>query len=744
MSIKTFVLIIFLSFSIIYGQTISDQLLESLNLDYPGLEEVRTNFLAGNLKDTRSSLLKYFQNRTNRRFEPKESEASQHKANLNAQNILNIKSIYHDFGEEVDWTMKQHDKEWQFTLNKMKWFMNFVAVYKESGDENYVKAWMDQVDSWIKMGDPGYPRTIDSGRRMEHWVISYLMFVSHLKSPSVTPEFNARMLLSMTQQAEYLYNPDHWRRYSNWGTFENSGFSKFVLMFPEFKRSEQWLKEIYFRMRFQLENSFYPDGMHIEVSPSYHSHEMSVWFDFLHLAELNNVKNPWSPQNFLVPLQDLIVRQASALMHWYKPTGFMPQVGDTDHSDEREILLKIGSKWNRPDLIYAATNGENGEPPDETSVAFPQGGYYILRSGWGNEQRSFSDELYLLFDCGLNKPWHAHYDMLNIVMTAYCHDLLKDPGRFTYNEDDERKYFKSTAAHNTIVIDGQDQSRSYIPQKAEWHSLSGLDYVIGQQNSDPEVNHQRSILFVKPAYWIVIDRLTGTGEHTYDQYWHLSDRALGKVYLKNDAQEVNSPNLKLFLNGENDKVDIENGYLSYSYRKKVEAPVICRSANGNLPVIWSTVLYPYQEKEPEITVKNIEVACTTENVNSTHPIAIRISSPSEEGHYLEQASPGNICAFGDFETDARMVFVSFDKEENLISLQMVDGSFLKYQGKKVANLVGTDIDISLFNKKVEIIAGSMMQFYLKFHDAADVYLNNFKVKSVISESGIEFKMNPSK
>jgi len=742
MKFSFLLLIIFVIRSGLIAQPVADDVFKHLNLNYPGLEKTNESYKTGDLTRAKEELLLYFQNRTNRvfnRFE-KEYHSNLERANQNVKNIFRFKALFYDFGDKIDWTKKHKDKEWQFTLNKMKWFENLIGVYQKTKNEKFVKAWMKQIESWMKIGDPGYPRTIDTGRRFENWVKSHWMFISKLKSPLVTPEFNAKMLVSMAQQAEFLYNPDNWRRYSNWGSFENSGFSKFVIMFPEFKLNSMWLREIYFRMRFQLNESFHNDGMHIEVSPSYHAHELEVWYDFLKLAQMNEVENPWHSEIPLKPVSDIFKLSSEALMHFYKPTGVMPQVGDTDEVDERDFLVKSGEFWNWPELIYVATDGKEGKKPQKKSIAFPDGGYYIMRSGWGDKNLPFEEELYLLFDCGTNYPWHAHYDMLNIVSTAYGYDLLKDAGRFTYNQGEEREYFKSTAAHNTIVIDQQDQPRQYTPPKADWYSINGFDYVIGTQNSHPEVGHRRSVMFVKTEYWIVVDRLQGKGNHTYDQYWHLSDKSFNKVKLDAKNNQIAAPHFKIISLMPDTKSFLEDGWLSYNYRQKVKAPVIKFRVEGKQPEAWATILYPFQNNPQEIEANLVNVESTDHTVGLASKIAFFLAKENNMDFFFEQAKDGITCKFNEIETDSKMLWLRLRNDDSIEKYYLVGGSFIKYKNKIISSLQGDDIVISVTGDRVDIQGSSISDLELSVKGKPDVFINNNPVKVSIKKGRMRYSL----
>ncbi|UCE19487.1 MAG: alginate lyase family protein [Gemmatimonadota bacterium] len=702
------------------------------------MEKVKTAYQKDNLPEARSELLKYFQYRTNRKLDGFEFEYDREKADRNVKNIFRIKSSTHDFGDKIDWTLIHEDKEWQFSLNRMNWFSNYVGVYQQTKDEKYVYAWMEQIKSWIQLGNPGYPRTIDTGRRLQNWIISYWMFVQDLKSPSVSPEFHAMILQSIAEQAEFSYQPENWRRYSNWGTFENAGLSLAVILFPEFRQYELWNKEIWFRMRFQLEHSYHEDGMHVEVSPPYHAHELEVWFDFVRLAKKNGIESSLYSQIPLSPIEDSFLQPAKALMNLYKPTGVVPQIGDTDERDERTVLYKWGKFWNWPDMIYVATDGREGNPPVECSAAFPDGGYYVMRSGWGNNGIPYNEELYLLFDCGSNEPWHAHYDMLNLVVTAYGQDLLKDPGRFTYNEGKERDYFKSTAAHNTIVIDEQNQPRRYTPPEAQWHSLSKFDYVVGVQNSHPQVTHRRSVFFAKPDYWIVVDRLLGRGKHRYDQYWHLSDKILGDVSMEPEGKYIAAPNFHLYSLLPDVNMSFEEGWLSYNYRHRVSAPVIRCSTRGEPPITWATVLYPFRIEAPMFNVERLPVQSESEKRGSSCGTAVRISSIDRTDLFFEQEISGHRCGVEDFETDARMAFVRFDGNRDITEYQMVEGSCLKYRGRKIASLLGSNVDISVQNNRVDVEGECIVSFQLMVQNTPEVFLDGQRIEVERKDGTISF------
>jgi hypothetical protein len=725
--LKNFITIFFSAVLCLSVYAEDNEVFNKLNLSYPGLEKVSENVKNENYQQARIELLKYYQTRTNRTSDFDETlfTTDEETFSENINNIFSIKNSTIDFGTKIDWRKINEDKEWQFSLCRMNWFNNFVGMYNKTRNEKIIEVWQKQIISWINLNEPGFPRTIDTGRRLENLVMSHWKFVTEFKSLTVSPEFNASLLLSMYEQAEWLLKTENWRRYSNWGTFESSGFLLFAILYPEFELNEELLKEAYFRMRTQLNYSFYPDGMHIETSPSYHSHELKVWFDFIKLTELNNISDPWSPQNYLEPIDNIIIRNAKALMHSYKPTGFMPQLGDTDHDNEISLLYNIGKYYNEADLIYVGSMGKEGIPPKERSITYPQGGYTFIRSGWGKNDLSFEDELYLNFDSGLNKPWHAHYDILSVNITAYGKDLVRDAGRFTYNDEPERDAFMSTAYHNTVTVDSKSQSRYERPLPATLKSFEHSDYTIASHKGYEGVNHTRSVFFVNSDYWVITDFLTSNDRHNYKQKWHLSENALNNIAVDEKKHKVTAPNVIIYPVAP-EELKIEDGFLSYRYREKFAAPVVSVNRINNDSSLIASVIIPYKEEIPNYVIEKIETEIGVE--------LIKISGQDFTDYYYESFNPAEGFSSKILKTDGKAIFIRQDRNHKISYLVMINGSYVKFNDTELIS-VNNKCDIEATQSKIIIKGSDICSFGIYSDGEKEIMLNDSKINAVQDEFG---------
>jgi hypothetical protein len=301
-----------------------------------------------------------------------------------------------------------------------------------------------------------------------------------------------------------------------------------------------------------------------------------------------------------------LARACDFSLHVHRPDGTIPALSDGDSGSYLDLLALAADLFARPDWLYVATRGAAGEPPDQTSAGFPAGGYFVQRSGWGRGATPFTAERFLVFDCGpIGDGGHGHYDALTVDVAALGRPLVVDPGRFVYCDDPPhwRRWFKSTAAHNTVAVDGRDQTPYHRgkPKRgvAEARFLqrvttTDLDVLWGEVRS-PEYDaiHRRRILFVAGDYWIIHDALEATGLHRYDLRFHLAPGAS----IGQDTRCVRTRDLALIV-APPWPVVIENGWVSQQYGLKQAAPVVVSTADGVQNADFFSLLVPLEEAAP--------------------------------------------------------------------------------------------------------------------------------------------------
>jgi hypothetical protein len=172
------------------------------------------------------------------------------------------------------------------------------------------------------------------------------------------------------------------------------------------------------------------------------------------------------------------------------------------------------------------------------SRAFPETGYYLLQHG----KSGAPDAVSVVFDCGdlgmKGIAAHAHADALSLVLRVAGRDILVDPGTYDYFSYPQwRPYFRSTRAHNTVVVDGHDQSEMSGPflwrnaaaaRCLRWGPTDTGGTVTGEHDgyarlNDPVV-HRRTLSLDGSAGTLDIeDEIEARGVHHVEVCFHLAE-----------------------------------------------------------------------------------------------------------------------------------------------------------------------------------------------------------------------------
>jgi hypothetical protein len=302
----------------------------------------------------------------------------------------------------------------------------------------------------------------------------------------------------------------------------------------------------------QMERQVRDDGSHFEQSTYYHVYALDM---FQFHASLAPVRDAYRAK--LAKMEEYL----AALMG---PSGSLPLIGD----DDGGRFFPFGAR-------------EPSTSPPSESRWFPDAGIAVLRSG----------PVHCIVDAGPFGPFrggHSHADTLSLVARSGADDLLIDPGTFSYSYDSPwRDFFRGTAAHNTVRVNGRDQAEPAGPfawrnpprvSVKEWHSDACADFLDATCGYD-QVQHRRRFLFVKPGILFILDdvRHVAGGSVEAEQFWHPGRiGSAGRLVLPNDAAAA-----------------VSEGWRSRVYGVKEPTPVIVvrKRAQGSLQFAAALVFH---------------------------------------------------------------------------------------------------------------------------------------------------------
>ena len=273
---------------------------------------------------------------------------------------------------------------------------------------------------------------------------------------------------------------------------------KFAIMFLETLASEEAKDSFKLHFGAAVDTVFYPDGGLKYRCTGYHK-AVSAWYvQAVSLADELRMEGI-EHERHMARLMEAYTAYLS------KPDGSLPLLGDTGVGSDPQWQAKL--KELRP---------------DQPSQAFPWSGLYAMRSGWDAEAT------YLFFTAGPHGTMHNHQDYLSFEASAYGRPLIVEPGITPYGRIEQRDQLLSSPAHNTVTVDGLGQHRVHVeptrPCANPWVIEDRFEFVEGVFNEGfgPErsldVVHVRSVCFIKPDAFLVVDRLLGEGEHCLR--WH--------------------------------------------------------------------------------------------------------------------------------------------------------------------------------------------------------------------------------
>jgi hypothetical protein len=649
--------------------------------------------------------------------------------------LLGLRNL--SFGEPIDWQLEpvsgkraplahwsrlnyldadvSGDKKIVWELNRHQYFMTLARGYWLTGDERYAQTFVAHLSAWMDQNPPklgiNWASSLEVAFRSISWLWAFYFFKDSttLKSRVFMPALKYLYLHARhleTYLSTYFSPNTHL-------TGEALGLFYLGALLPEFREASRWRETGRRILVEQLARHVKPDGVYFEQSSYYHRYTTDFYTHFLLLSQLNDASLPIEVEEKLKLLLD-------HLMYITRPDGTTPFFGDDDggrlvmldqrgSNDFRAALSTGAALFHRPDYKYVA--GEAAEetlwllgasgladfdrlkpaPPPKQSVAFKDGGYYVMRDGWTPTSN------YLLLDCGphgMSNCGHAHADALSFDLAARGRTLLVDPGTYTYTGSKEmRDWFRSSMAHNALTVDGKSSSIPAGPFSWEsiaqgetkaWISRERFDYFEGAHDGyarlHPPVAHSRGVLFLKNDYWVIRDRVVSDGRRKCELWFHFDSSAAPALETTADSYAI--------LNESTDAAGLqiagfaakgawrkEEAAVSHCYGERQPAPAYAFSATAKGTENLITFLLP-QTGAPRSTPRVREIEAIGGQA---------FEVVSESAQDIVMIGSGSRVETAWLASDFEWTWARFSSEDGSIpqELVLIGGQVLELQGREI-------------------------------------------------------------
>ncbi len=481
-------------------------------------------------------------------------------------------------------------------------------AWRVSGDNRFADKVVSLLDEWLDANPFGYGMNWKSPLEVGIRLINWVWAIDLIRDAQNIDEKWAEKFL----RAVYLSIWDTQRKFSRGSSANNHviGEAAGVLVassyfgaLPNAKRWQQSAKEVLER---EIVAQSFADGCTREHAFGYQLFVLQ--FLTLSLIAAERAATPFSPT-----YRDRLQQMYRFMADICADTGCPPSFGDADDGyvldlgekpDQATELLTVGANLFNDRQIGTGVPSETsfwllGEPgcrnpPGRTagtSHAYRESGYFVLRSEPSDS--ALNNGVRVLFDCaelGFGPiAAHGHADSLSFSLAVGGTEILVDPGTYDYFTYPEwRDYFRSTRAHNTVVVDGESQSeplgpflwgKRAISRLLDWEDTGGFARVIGEHDGymrlPDSVLHRRCLTLDKQSGCVeILDTLTAKEPHDVTVCFHVVPKSRvtelddGAVLVEHGAVKLRmcSPGNKLRATIADDE-DCR-GWVSTGYHRK--------------------------------------------------------------------------------------------------------------------------------------------------------------------------------
>lgn len=465
--------------------------------------------------------------------------------------------------------------------------------------------------------------------RLLAWVFALAALPELRSDNAFVRELGGQLVLGAHHVERYLPYAQH-AVYNNHLLSEALGLLLVGTLVPSCQEATRWRARGQAILTEQAERQFYPDGSYIQQSHNYHRVALQDLLWGCVLVEARDEAIPPGWRAALGRSVDFLVAQQNdadgRLPNYGFNDGALPSILSTcAFADFRPTLqaaqlrargerLYPSGPWDEEALWFAGPRALDEaplHPPSRRSVSFSHSGYHVLRPQ-PSEEGTFA-----LFRCGSVLDRFSQVDMLHLDLWWRGHNVLVDAGTYLYNGPPVwHRHFMGTTAHNTIMIDGRNQMLHHRQFKTlYWTPASLLDFGFdagegrawaagehrGYARHPGACIHQRSVHAGGPDLWVVVDTMSGSGEHDVRLHWlggpfpHRHEGRGGRLDLHASAglftiqlfDQTGQPLPTSCVMGQEDP---PRGWLSRGYATKVPTPSLVAQWRGSLPHSWVSVL----------------------------------------------------------------------------------------------------------------------------------------------------------
>lgn len=432
--------------------------------------------------------------------------------------LANELTLLNETREFKAWLFLDASHLWNFNVHYLEYLVPLCSLGKSTGDQKYKEKINEILNRWYESGS----KEMDSNQA---YTISLRLVNMFLLSDAI----NERDKLYEYIYAQYCFLLKHQEKHLL-GNHYLENLKAIVICSVVFGEEDIYRRYIKLFLR-ELDEQITSDGLHFELSLMYHK---IVLEDIMRVAIVLRQAQKIEYQE-VVSYIDKMATALFSLEYGINRTPLFNDAGDNVAKPTKALLETVRKEFDiQPEL--------------KSNVA----GYYKLYDG----------KVALIIDCGEIGPkymsGHAHCDCLSFELFYDGKPVFVNSGTYQY-QGEYRKYFKSTLAHNTVVINDKEQSELWGEHRVG-RRISNVrvknegNEIIGAYTNYYGETHMR-ILKLNNNKIEVVDRITGNGK----SYLHLAPG------LKYSNGRISGDDIEITISAMNADVAVETMLYSESF-----------------------------------------------------------------------------------------------------------------------------------------------------------------------------------
>lgn len=407
----------------------------------------------------------------------------------------------------LDWNADPfNDRNWRYQLHAWRMLDPLLGAWEQTGSIKYLDDTLRIVLDWYEYhsvrGQKSDYEWYDMAVGLRAMKLAYVFQRAFEGDLQLDDAGKEKLIHLAWLHAQSLMDKSLLSK-GNHGLFQLHGLLALCNVVPSIETCAGAQDFVKVEMQELLLRQFSSEGVHLENSPEYHF--------FVYNTVKRFMDSGWYEQFDFI--RDLMERVAQNRVWMVHPDKTIVTVGDSEPKP-------VSIDWPR-----SSDKCRDSKASCYLLRNFQESGYTIIRSDWVVPVQKAS----MLFVMGMFfQTGHKLPDDLSFEWFDQGERILTNAGKYSYSTGPFRDYVTSTAAHNTVEINGRTrkltEAMRYGSAIKDAKAVGEWFLVRGAVQREEGIDHERLVLF-RPERWLaIVDVMQGDASHQYTQWFHFAQQ----------------------------------------------------------------------------------------------------------------------------------------------------------------------------------------------------------------------------